>query len=77
MISKLQVGDLVTVIGLPAAGIGIIIEIDERSETDLSEMFGIDAGERVPHALVCWASGNRSWTQTYVLSRLNDLSDDI
>lgn len=73
----MQVGDLVTVIGLPAAGIGIIIEIDEHSESDLSELFGIDSGERVSHALVYWASGKRSWTQTYVLTCLNDLPDDI
>lgn len=76
-LSKLQVGDLVTVIGLPVAGIGIIVEIDEHSESDLSELFGIDSGERVSHALVYWASGKRSWTQTYVLTCLNDLPDDI
>lgn len=76
-LSKLQVGDLVTVIGLPVAGIGIVVEIDEHTESDLSELFGIDSGERVSHALVYWASGKRSWTQTYVLTRLNDLPDDI
>ena len=72
--TPIKTGDLVTVMGLPAIGTGIVIRLIMR---DLS--YDSDGGEgvRVLFADVRLASGNRAETMVDNLTRVDDVLGDM